>query len=1245
MQWRRQRRVTHVIGSSNHVLLLVRYQDAPPGEKDEEEGLRNGYVNDQENDTSTHNFDRNGQSGYKSRRAGNSGGSGGFTGGGTRSHKDESSGSPSQPKIIFNEDEYTRITTPRQDMLFKKGYLSHKKPWASNASTSATPSTTESQSASHSTADGSETTEDQQLLDRDYNIGKYPPMMKSGTQLGYGSFYDHASGYYYEYPMMLVGPAPVPAQVGPGILAAIPCEPVPLRAIEWINPAFVPKIAEQQYCMMAYQTCQSTEDATLLNEQDSTLLPVENSNGACNESCTESASCSESVAGETEEQPVEADTAIDDQIDEHQTEEPIEDQTEEQYMDEQCVEEQLLENGLNGGPYLEPVLVQQPVHLSHMIPVSQPYMYPGHYMFGPPFVNLNGVTIQGGPMIRTTDVAAMSAGCAKRRRKRKRRKQRRLAVGNTEDEEEGEYSSECDTGLPSSRLSWTACSTSTTTTLTNRPLNPECQEFQLQPVKLDASVSVAPTSANSSTSEDGSAMNQSSALSSDGTSVDKDRETCNGVVSNDQMNQEDERLTDSNPDQIAASSPSETNELTLLDATNSEKETNGLTNCCLTGEEDNALQANEVPDIESSPSTDINNTTSDLSGVNESCERSREVMNGVEETLVNGNVNSVSNNEEAPPMTSKLSSSPYNDERTRSSVISITTESVAIRDENHESLSNIKSSKRKYSAKGTKFVREPTPGPDLDCTAESENDKIVNDLNQSLNGRTSHPRLIHLSNDSSSKTESTFDSCCEKNEEVTSNFTSENTCNHYDKDDPNETFNEDSGFESQTRLSDYPITEAVTEWLRRVNSPDVFVTSAVSNSETEDEDEVDDEPPKNLQGNPMPALSANSGADNVALSRATSCGEFARISNVKDQEGNESGLRKKRDTKKRSGERKRVRHVDGKLENEAVSSSSDSSDQQEVSVNGARKKNTAKLQDVGDVCEFTEKDSVVGMRVASSSRMMDSKRVNVRRTKRQGRFGRDSANNIDTKIQRIEDVDDENDEGIDKDAMKVKTFEKGEIVVSEDGKLLTTSNYEPISRNNASTIDEATGKDEESKEAKIEKNKSRSSDEDGNDSRINSLGSIEEPDVLECWEAETIEPVITPKRMVQCRGVSCEGEAVEMDNIEAEEVNMDYVQKYYRLARQSVTSIEEEISSKVNVDMSALKSVPNNSDQTVRTSTKKDLVEDDIPINEAFEVYESCYTGQTPFLDIDTKVFKSRTLYGQESEGPIPCKVVCCNIQ
>lgn len=127
---------------------------APPGEEDEEEGLRKEYVKNQDKEVNAHTIDRNGQSGYKPRRSGTgtSGSTSGYASSGSRSHRDESSGSPLQPKIIFNEEEYTKITTPRQDVLFKKGYLSRKKPWAGNASTSATPSTTESQSASHSTA-------------------------------------------------------------------------------------------------------------------------------------------------------------------------------------------------------------------------------------------------------------------------------------------------------------------------------------------------------------------------------------------------------------------------------------------------------------------------------------------------------------------------------------------------------------------------------------------------------------------------------------------------------------------------------------------------------------------------------------------------------------------------------------------------------------------------------------------------------------------------------------------------------------------------------------------------------------------------------------------------------------------------------------------------------------------------------------------------------------------------------------
>lgn len=1193
---------------------------APPGEEDEEEGLRNGFVKGQGNDSGTHGFSRNRQGGNRGHRSG-------LTDTGTRSHKDDSSGSPLQPKVIFNEDEYTRITTPRQDLLFKKSYLLKKKPWAGNANTSATSSTTGSQSASHSTADGSETTEDQQLLDRDYSTCKYRPMMKPKAQLGYGTFYDHTSGFYYGYPVMLVGPAPVPAEVAPNVLTAVPCAPVPLRPIEWINPIFVPKMNRQPYYMMDYEANQDAETAVVLEEQESTMLPVEISNGVYDESCTGSVSCNGSVAGETEKQITDVNVLEDEQP----ADEPNEEQLEEHYANEQHVEEQQLQNGLNDGSYMEPLLMhQQPVYVSHMT-FPQPYMYPGHYMFGPPLINVNGVTIQGGPMIRTMDVGPMSTAYAKRRKKKNRKKQRNFATGNTEgntDEEEGEYSSECDTGLSSSRLSWTACSTSTTTTTTtssagvNCPLNPECQQFKLRQVdEPDTSLSAIPTS--TPTSDE---TNQSSALSSN-TADNENNEVYNG-----DDNQKDDKLA-VNFDE-AASSPSSLENSQSTSPTNPTNEANRLTNHLFVEEEATCSTNKVVPEatleVEKLPNTNDNEAANDASSDND--ERPSNEMNGVEEeTLVNGKIDSDSNNEDAPSTVPKPSS-PCNDERVRSRSITPKTaplENGGIHEENRAPLSSSKSSttslpKRKYNAKGTKFVREPTPGPDLDST-EPEADTKVNELNQSL--------------ENLSKPDSMFERCNDKleNDEASKELAMEKVCNHLSKEDPIEASNEDSGFESQTRLSDYPITDAVTEWLRRANSPDIFITSNDVDSETEDEDDVDEEPPKNLQGNPMPALSANGGvADNASLSRTTSCSEFARINNGKSQEQPEAstagGSRKKRDAKKKSGERRRVRHMDGKLNHEVVSSS-DSCGHLDDPV---RRKNNPRQQDtVGDVCEFTDKDSVAGMRVASNSRM-DSKRVNVRRTKRQGRSGRDLASTIDTKTRRADEND---DEGIVEDTMNVRTFEKGEIVVSEEGKLLTTSAYEPTLLN---------GNDEcKSETRNVEERKRSSSGEEENCSGIMSLDSIEEPDVLECWEAETIEPVITPKKMLQCEGVLCEGEAAEDDSIEVEQVNIDYVQKYYRLARESVASVEEETDGcKANVYLSASsKTVPNMSEQMVEIPTQNGDGDKNVPIDEAFEVYESCYTGKTPFLPMDSKVFKPRTLYGQDGEHPIPCRAVCCNIQ
>lgn len=272
-------------------------------------------------------------------------------------------------------------------------------------------------------------------MDRDSAVGEYPSGIDQTAQVGYGTFYDHVSGYYYEYPVMLVGPAPVPPQIGPSVLAALPCGSVPLRPIEWINPAFVPKLSGQSYCLMDsneihyqvkltllqyYYTCQNLEKkkkesliqsvtlndfsffeqsgqsteshAVVTEEHSNALVPVENSNGVWNENGTRSASCSGSIAEEVEEQQVEETNVIkggggiivkeDNRTDEFYS-----------VTTDQCPMIEENNDDGNGAPYLEPIVMQQPPihHVPHVIPaIPQPYMYPGHYMFGPPLVNVNG---------------------------------------------------------------------------------------------------------------------------------------------------------------------------------------------------------------------------------------------------------------------------------------------------------------------------------------------------------------------------------------------------------------------------------------------------------------------------------------------------------------------------------------------------------------------------------------------------------------------------------------------------------------------------------------------------------------------------------------------------------------------------------------------------------------------------------------------------------------------------------------
>lgn len=570
---------------------------------------------------------------------------------------------------------------------------------------------------------------------------------------------------------------------------------------------------------------------------------------------------------------------------------------------------------------------------------------------------------------------------------------------------------------------------------------------------------------------------------------------------------------------------------------------------------------------------------------------------------------------------------------------------------------------KKYNKKGPKFVREPTPGPDLDDVThhqEVENGKLVQQF-----------ETVKLSNDTIAN-----DKCIvhDKLDEASREMTNEeeDTSRLHDNEDKIKTTshdttegsNEDSGFESQTRLSEYPITAAVTEWLRQANSPDLFVTSAsTSDSETDDDEEMDAMPPKNLQGNPMPALSANSGVD--TKSRTASCGEFAKANSNNNIGINQMEVdstvtsigRRKRDAKgtKRKTKAKIIdkqnRNIDGKAQ--LVSC-----DRLEDFFTAMKSKNTSK-NNVGNVCEFTQKDSVAGMRVALSSRI-NSKRVNARRTKTLRKINRDSIENIDIKMRRIDDLKGERNEETNEDiTVSVRTFEKGEIIVTEDGKLLPTSSYEPVSSTNRSNYSATRAAAHADVINENVDTRNGSENDENNSAMITSSVSIEEPDVLECWEAETVEPVITPRRILQSPGVLCEGEATEEDNFEIEKATMEHIEKYYRLARDSAVSADEE-SSEISTSVISSKSrtVPNNPEKTIEhfcgeeipiimPDKNRDVVTEDgkIPIDEAFEVYESYYNGKLPFLAFDSKLFNQRPLYSQHGEGPIPCRAVCCNIQ
>lgn len=815
-------------------------------------------------------------------------------------------------------------------------------------------------------------------------------------------------------------------------------------------------------------------------------------------------------------------------------------------------------------------------------------------------------------------------------------------------------------------------------TAANRPLNPECQEFQLRPALQSRILSSpVPTTVVATVAEE---VTKTINDTSDAPFCVETEKMYDTSTVQSPMNQEDVATVRDSED--AAETPLENAHLTTAGhkPKNKNAEINGQANHLVADTE--ATMTNETAEVKNSAVTDhealsrTDNTGNDAVSNNVNGQRESKSSNEVktdfsknncvsEESLVNGkanlgrytdakensrSTNHQNNNSEVN------STTPVNDEkeedaqRSRHCNNSIVTRATAY-----------VAPMKKYNKK-SKFVREPTPGPDLDDAThhqDIENGKLVQQF-----------EAVKLSEDTIANDKlNEMTSREATNEEEDASRLRDNEDKIKTSQCTTEGSNEDSGFESQTRLSEYPITAAVTEWLRQVNSPDLFVTSAsTSDSETDDDEEMGAMPPKNLQGNPMPALSANSGVDTE--SRTASCGEFAKTNNNNnnnniriDQMEADSTVtsigRKKRDAKgtKRKTKAKRIdkqnRNVDGKTQSQSIFCN-----RMEELVTAVS--NTSK-NNVGNVCEFTQKDSVAGMRVALSSRI-NSKRVNARRMKTLRKINRSPIENIDIKMRRIDDLNGERDEETDEDVtVSVRTFERGEIIVTEDGRLLPTSSYEPVSlanRANYSATRAATHVDVINEN--VDTRNSSENDENENSTMIASSVSIEEPDVLECWEAETIEPVITPRRMLQSQGVLCEGEAAEEDNLELEKATMEHIEKYYRLARDYGAFSAEEESSEISMSVTSSKSrtVPNDPERTIEhfcseeipiivPDRNRDVVTGDekIPIDEAFEVYESYYNGKSPFLAFDSNMFKQRPLYGQPGEGPVPCRAVCCNIQ
>ncbi|KAK3921315.1 Protein lifeguard 1 [Frankliniella fusca] len=293
-----------------------------------------------------------------------------------------------QEKRTFNEDEYTRITTPRQDVLFKKGYLGRKRPTTADPASNGSNGLSNGASTNGS-ANGDGTLHNGESLDADCGDGS--DMMDDQAYYYPGAFVDPATGMYYVnggYEMYDPYTGAVTVVVGPGPgMMGLP--PMGLPPIEFFNPRLPPPphgppphMAPMQsdYCYMHGRKRFSVDSQVSEN---------------CSGPSSESAGSGSGPPSGPPSSPQECDSG-----------------------------------GLPSGPSPGP----PPGPLPPMGPLPYPphphYMYP--YMFGAPLYSLDGVSVQGGPPYGPIcDVNAVS-----KRRKKKRRRKRRRGVGTDDGSEE-----------------------------------------------------------------------------------------------------------------------------------------------------------------------------------------------------------------------------------------------------------------------------------------------------------------------------------------------------------------------------------------------------------------------------------------------------------------------------------------------------------------------------------------------------------------------------------------------------------------------------------------------------------------------------------------------------------------------------------------------------------------------------------------------------------------------------------------